>query len=327
MVSVVLAAWFVAAPCVAANEAPSKAAAAETLFQEARKLMDAKRYGDACPKLLESYKLDPAIGTLLNLADCYERNSQFASAWQRFREAIVLAQKLGRANREQTARERAERVEPRVSRLTIFSRSSGVELSLDGGPFDLSMLGTAIALDPGKHTVEARAKGKKPFLKTLDVSEKEHSITVEIPVLEAETVDPPKPKPQADALSPKDEAKPEPKVDTSTWSRKRTFGAIGIGVGIVGLGVGGYFAYRASSTWQEAQAYCDGTDCDARGIELAAQATWAGNIATATLITSGAVVISGGVLFYLGRTPPADPQKLTTRVSIGPGAIYVGGTF
>jgi hypothetical protein len=325
--SVVLSAWLITAPCVAANEAPSKAAAAETLFQEARKLMDAKRYGDACPKLLESHKLDPALGTLLNLADCYERNNQFASAWQRFREAIVLAQKLGRANREQTARERAERVEPRVSRLTILSRSSGVELSLDGAPFDMSMLGTAIPIDPGKHTVEARAKGKKPFLKTIDVYEKERSLTVEIPVLEAEAIDPPKPKPEGHAISPTEEVNAEPKVETPKWSRKRTFGAIGIGVGLVGLGVGGYFAYRASSTWQEAQAYCDGNDCDTRGIDLAAQATWAGNIATATLIASGAIAIGGGVLFYLGRTPPSDPQKPTTRVSIGPGSLYLAGTF
>ncbi len=312
-------------PCYAANEAPTKAAAAEALFQEARRLIDAKRYADACPKLLESHKLDPALGTLLNLADCYERNNQFASAWLRFREAIVLAQRLGRSNREQTARERAERVEGRVSRLTVLSRSSGLEFTLDGAPLDSAMLGTPMPIDPGKHTLEARAKGKKPFSKAIEIAEKDRSVTVEIPVLEAETPDPPKPKPE---LFPNDNiAKPEPKLETPPWSRKRTYGAIGMGAGAVALGIGGYFAFRASSTWKEAQAYCDGNECDQRGIDLAAQATWAGNLATVSLIGGAALAVAGGVFFYLGgKTPPA-PQKPTTRVSFGPGMVLLGGTF
>ena len=66
----------VAASDVRAEPNEGGAAAAESLFQEARKLMDAKRYGEACPKLVASHKLAPAVGTLLNLADCYERGGQ-----------------------------------------------------------------------------------------------------------------------------------------------------------------------------------------------------------------------------------------------------------
>ena len=96
-----------------AQTSEANAAAAESLFQEARRLAEAKRLGEACPKFLASHKLAPGVGTLLNLADCYEKNGQIASAWARFHEAIALAQRVNRADREKIARDRAEKLEPR----------------------------------------------------------------------------------------------------------------------------------------------------------------------------------------------------------------------
>jgi hypothetical protein len=45
-------------------------AAAQALYDEARRLSQGGNYADACPKFKESYQLDPGGGTLLNLADC-----------------------------------------------------------------------------------------------------------------------------------------------------------------------------------------------------------------------------------------------------------------
>ena len=94
-------------------------AAAEALFQDARKLMAEGKYGEACAKLDASQRLDPGVGTLLNLGDCYDKNGQTASAWAQFIEAATAARKVGDARREQAARGRATALEGKLAKLAI----------------------------------------------------------------------------------------------------------------------------------------------------------------------------------------------------------------
>ena len=85
----------------------------------ARALMKAKNYAEACPKLAESQRLDPGIGTQFHLADCYENQGKLASAWATFLEVASLAAASNQPDREKAAKARAARLEPRLPRLTI----------------------------------------------------------------------------------------------------------------------------------------------------------------------------------------------------------------
>jgi serine/threonine-protein kinase len=58
---------------VHAQTSGSNKAAAEALFSEGRTLAASGRCVEAIPKFQGSQKLDPGIGTLLNLAECYEQ--------------------------------------------------------------------------------------------------------------------------------------------------------------------------------------------------------------------------------------------------------------
>src|SRR3954463_15096752 len=62
-------------------------AAAEVLYRSAREAAKKGDFATACAQFAESQRLDPAPGTLLNLADCEEHRGLIAAAWIHFVEA------------------------------------------------------------------------------------------------------------------------------------------------------------------------------------------------------------------------------------------------
>jgi serine/threonine-protein kinase len=87
----------------ATAHAQNDKAAAEALFDQGVRLMKQNSFNDACPKLEESERIDPAVGTLLYLGECYERVGKTASAWATFREAASLANNMNQSDRARVA--------------------------------------------------------------------------------------------------------------------------------------------------------------------------------------------------------------------------------
>src|SRR5690349_13986528 len=82
--------------CGAARSASSEdQAAAQALFDDAKELVKSGKAAEACPKFEESQRLDPGLGTQLNLADCYERIGRTASAWTIYVEVAPAARREG----------------------------------------------------------------------------------------------------------------------------------------------------------------------------------------------------------------------------------------
>jgi hypothetical protein len=69
-------------------------------FDDGKRLAAQGRYAESCPKLAESQRLDPAPGTLMNLADCYENAGLTASAWATWLEAASATKQAGQVERE-----------------------------------------------------------------------------------------------------------------------------------------------------------------------------------------------------------------------------------
>src|SRR4051812_39786672 len=160
-------------------------AAAEALFGEGRALMAKSQFSEACPKFEASEQLDPGLGTLLNLADCYEKLGKTASAWAEYREAIPLARGAGSKVRENLAIERAKALESRLSMITIRALggaedSAALEIRRDGVPVQAAKFGSPIPVDPGPHTIEATAPGKQKWSSTVQLNEAQQ-LSIEVP--------------------------------------------------------------------------------------------------------------------------------------------------
>ena len=74
---------------------PEDVALSEALFREGKTLLQEGKFDQACPKLAESHRLDPAGGTLVTLGLCYEGAGKTASAWVVFGDALVACQEAG----------------------------------------------------------------------------------------------------------------------------------------------------------------------------------------------------------------------------------------
>src|SRR5262249_1988800 len=157
-----------------ADAPPTDRALAQSLFEEGRGLMKAGNYAQACVKLAESQRLDPAPGTQLNLAVCHEAEGKTATAWVEFNDALTQARRDGRAEREQLAQEHIAALTPKLSRLTVAVASAAkidtLEIKLDGVVIREAAWGVPAPIDPGKHRVEASARGKKPWLQEVEVA-------------------------------------------------------------------------------------------------------------------------------------------------------------
>jgi serine/threonine-protein kinase len=219
-VGLVLAGVTAAAAAQAQSPGALDRLSSEALFDDGLKLMQTRDFVAACPKLEASYRLDPGIGTLLYLADCYAATGRTASAWIGFREAAFAARKAGEPEREQAALQRAEALKPKLTNLLMLTQNAqaDLELRLDGHRLVPVMFGVRIPVDPGPHVIEASASGHQPWRQALTVPPKPGLITINVPKL---AVAPPSP--------------PAAPQETRSSPYTAALGWIGVGLGAAAL--------------------------------------------------------------------------------------------
>lgn len=271
-------------------DASSRALAVQ-LFDEAEALLGQQQIAQACPKYAESYRLDPQLGVLIYLAECFEKNGQLASAWGSFREAEEIARKRG-DGRGEHARERAAALEPRLSYLVIQvpagARVTGLEVLRDGAPLAPVLWGSRAAIDPGTHRVQARAQGYKPWQVEVVVSKEGSATALEVPRLLA---------------APSGGSGPAGAERDGAPAAKGTsqrIAAIAVGgLGLAAVGAGGFFGLSAQSSYSDSKELCnDRSFCTPRGTELRESAKSKALVATIATGAGAAALVTAGVLWF-----------------------------
>lgn len=311
-----LAALLAAPRARAADDAAARARA-DALFKQGQKLLDAERVSEACASFAESQRVDPRLGRLLNLAFCHERENKTASAWAEYKSAAAWAvQRDPKPERATFARKRAERLEPRLSLVTLHvaEHANVAALEIDGEPVAKESWSTPQPLDPGRHVVAARGPGRRTRTASIDVGIGPSSQRLEIAALEPESAPSAN---GANAAAVALAASPA-KVAPASSSGRTTWGAVALGAGAVAIGVGTYFGVRVLRDKSVADGACTttgvgATTCDASGVAALDDAHRWTTVSTVAL-AGGAVLAGVGGYLVLSA-----PSHTAVRVAAAPG--------
>lgn len=306
-------------------------AIAQALFQEARAKLSAATNAEsveaACALFVESERLDPAPGTLLNLAVCHERQGRTATAWAEYQDVIAQSRRERNPERERIAQDRIAVLEPRLCRISLVLPSSdasaGVEIRLDAVPLGREAAALAIPIDPGLHVLEVWAPGRRPWSRAIGPFENEgETQLIEVPALERDVAltavaQPPPPAGRASgdvALGghpPQAEAAP---------ASGRRLGYAFAATSLLALGSTAYFGVEARTNWNLRNHHCLGGSCDQSAVEAGRRAqtfAWLANGSAAVGI------LAAGVAAYellvlparVGTSPTKSSPAVKTSVS------------
>lgn len=346
LVAAMGSAALVHAGSAAAQPSPETRTTAVTLFDEARKLMTAGKYAEACPKLDESQRLDPGVGTLFNLSDCHEHVGRTASAWTGFREVAASSAASKQPEREKAARARAAALEPKLTRMRLVVQAApGLEVTRNGVVVGAPSYSVGIPVDPGKYTVRATAPGKEPWQTSVTVEGEGAVVNVEVPAL-VDSSSPAAPPavpsvppstPGSSAVAPPPPVTTPPPDTASPRGWQTPLGAVALGLGVAGLGVGTALGFVAKSTAEDAE--CNENDeCTQAGLDTRSDARGQGNVGTGVFI-AGAALAVGGVILLITAPSSGDaeadkksarrsrPPARAVRVGVAPSGLIVQGTW
>lgn len=305
----------------ALGQGAADAAAAEALFNEARKLEKAGDAAGACAKFEESYRLDAAPGTLLNVAECSRRAGRTATAWGQFLEAERLFRRRSDERRAEFAKSKAAELEPRLARVRILAPDAPPSLVLrrDGVELGAASLGAELPVDPGEHALSAEAPGFE-------------LLELRFEAVEGEL---------REVLVPKLSPRPEEEPSGSTGSERgltladggdtwQTVGWISLGVGAASLVAGGVFIGLTAERSSAADERCPGKVCDAEGIAIVGEAETYANVANVTVIGGAVLAAAGlGLLLFVPSDGPSEQASLrfAPMVAHDRAGLVVGGSF
>jgi len=304
--------------------AQDREADAERLFREGQKLLEERRFGEACPKFEAAYSKDHSLGTLINLAFCHKEQGAIWYAWLEFREAEVKATELNRPDRRDFAKQRLAELDKQLPKV-IVDNPQKVQLTdvlVEDRKVWEAERGAVFAAEVGQRRFIFKAKGKKNGVLLINITKSDKVQHVTVPDMEDGTDEPPKAESPGEPPKPEAPNPPEP----SDGSMQRTIGWVSIGVGGVAAIVGSIEGISTLSST------CSGARTCPPDERSSANTT--ATIADVAFIVAGLGIVGGIAL--IATAPSATPSQapassarsaFTLKPRLGPGWASIVGTF
>ena len=255
------------------------APAAEVLFREGRAAFDRGDFKTARARFAESQRLDPAAGTLLNLAMAEARLADVTRAWEHAKAAVDSLPPGD--DRVAIARALYAELDHRVPRLRIVlaeGSPTGARVLRDDVELREGSLGVVLPVDAGEHVVRVTAPGRDERRYPISLHE---GATLELVVEAGPALTAPR-------------ASGEPTVPARGAP---VLGYAVLGAGVIGLGVGTFAGLQVLSKKRDVDRHCDAARvCDDTAFEAASSGkTWS-TVSTVSFVAGAALVGAGAYL-------------------------------
>ncbi len=312
-----------------AVQAQPVAAASEALFRAGR---DAMQHGDpttACAKFRESYRLEHALGTLLNIGVCEEALGELGNAWQHYQEVIHALpsddERVAIANQHLIV------LEPRLPRLIVHRSANAPEdthASIGGVELGTASFDVALPMDPGSYVIEAASSGRAARTYPVELHEGDHA---QVEIEPGELVPQPESPPPSAATTatvvtpeltaraterPADTRSEQPLLTT-----RRTIAYVLLGAGALSLLAAAVSSALVIDRLNTVSDHCNGGGCDASGLAASESGKPLYVVALSALGVGVATAGTGTALLL--TEPKPGPRSLALRPVLGPRAFGV----
>lgn len=315
-------------------DADTESERADALFEQGKQLIAAGKTAEACAAFDDSQRLEPAIATMLNQADCRERNGQLATAWRLFREVArqTMASKGPRKQLNAVAAKRAAELEPRLSTLRIdvpdAHRVAGLVIHRDRELIGESAWNQTQPIDAGTYVLTAEAPRHTKWSTTISIALARDAKRVEVPLLAPED---PNTHGSLELHGPQPPAAVDADEAPGTWSTQRKVAVGFAALALASTGTAIVLGTSAQSRRDEALGLCldPGIACrDAdRANSLLDSARGRASGANASVGVAVGAALVAGVLWFMGA-PEASPSMTAAPTVTSNGAtLTVIGSF
>jgi hypothetical protein len=225
-----------------------------------------------------SYRADPALGALLNLAVCEQRLGLWNAALKHLDQG--LKQVGAEDKRRPSIAARIDELSARIPHLTLRSRAPlgpEVAVSLDATAIAPASIGDPFPIDPGSHTIRCELKHDVLCLHEFEARDRESVVWwIELDARAIATETPPATQLSAPAQKRMTLNPASPRSHSTLALATGGFGLLSLALGLV--------AGAEVLHWKSTMSgHCDGRGCDSTGVAAAASGrTWSlvGTIAT-----------------------------------------------